>query len=434
MLLKPLFLKLKLKLRQSPILFKSLKMVKDSIRIFLTWLRHQSYLIIFSWERDKEIIKNHENLIYLADRHIAYNATNKKIKFIDIQQPSWVKLFLSGYHLPPYYCSVFEKAEVIGSGGIIVNNKGKIVFDSIMNRLRYFEYIKGDPRKVFFRKKQPVSQNLNNAIVLINPISGTYFHWLIEVLPRLIIFKEHNEDIYKKTKFVISENSPSFVYSSLHIFLGISNEDIIYYNGERFLIDKLYHQSYLHSYSSKYNISLYRDNILNKLFCYGENILKKKNTNYKESNENIIISRDSANKRRIVNELKLLNELSDFNFHMLNLDHVRFEEQINIFNKAKIIISMHGSALANIIFCEENALLIELFPKKRNRQYMNYYYQLSRARKMQHCIIGVEQYADESKEDIELTKQNFYNIKKAIEYFYNETTPRAKTRGFVPLT
>lgn len=44
-----------------------------------------------------------------------------------------------------------------------------------------------------------------------------------------------------------------------------------------------------------------------------------------------------------------------------NEEH-EFEEQINIIKDAKVVVGMHGSILAMIMFCKPGTVILELFP------------------------------------------------------------------------
>ena len=51
------------------------------------------------------------------------------------------------------------------------------------------------------------------------------------------------------------------------------------------------------------------------------------------------------------------------------LEGIKFEEQIKLFNNAKVIIMAHGAAMSNIIFCKENTKIIEICD--RNYSFFN---------------------------------------------------------------
>ena len=90
--------------------------------------------------------------------------------------------------------------------------------------------------------------------------------------------------------------------------------------------------------------------------------------------ERIYISREKARRRRITKEGKLWKELKTQGFTKLHLEELTWQEQINAFRSAKVIVAPHGAGLANLAFCPTGTKVIELF----HRSYVNgCYWQLA---------------------------------------------------------
>lgn len=83
--------------------------------------------------------------------------------------------------------------------------------------------------------------------------------------------------------------------------------------------------------------------------------------------ERIYVSRESARRRRVANEAELWPQLSARGFVNLKLEELTWREQINAFRHARIIVAPHGAGLANLVFCQPGAIVVELF----NRSYVN---------------------------------------------------------------
>ncbi|WP_237157206.1 glycosyltransferase family 61 protein [Planktothrix agardhii] len=75
----------------------------------------------------------------------------------------------------------------------------------------------------------------------------------------------------------------------------------------------------------------------------------------------IYITRNAAKSRRILNEDELLRVLQPWGFHSIELESMSVIEQAALFSQAEIIIAPHGSGLTNLIFCQPNTKVIELF-------------------------------------------------------------------------
>ncbi len=76
--------------------------------------------------------------------------------------------------------------------------------------------------------------------------------------------------------------------------------------------------------------------------------------------KNIYISRNDSKNRIIKNEKEVVNYLKKYDFEVYELSKFSFLEQIKIFSEAKIIVSMHGAALTNLMFCKPGTTIIEI--------------------------------------------------------------------------
>jgi capsular polysaccharide biosynthesis protein len=76
--------------------------------------------------------------------------------------------------------------------------------------------------------------------------------------------------------------------------------------------------------------------------------------------ERIYISRQSATKRRIVNEDEVTLTLRKFGFQTIFAEGLSFEQQVRTFSRARYIVSNHGAGLTNMLFMREGGSVLEL--------------------------------------------------------------------------
>jgi len=101
-------------------------------------------------------------------------------------------------------------------------------------------------------------------------------------------------------------------------------------------------------------------------FCYREELeklipnIKSKTSGFKNK-PNIYIKRSHTPRRRLLNEDQLIAELRKRDFQILDAHFENYLEQIAAFNQAQFIVSVHGSALANLIWTKA-AKILEIFP------------------------------------------------------------------------
>jgi hypothetical protein len=76
----------------------------------------------------------------------------------------------------------------------------------------------------------------------------------------------------------------------------------------------------------------------------------------------IYVSREKAHYRKPTNEQEVRHFLESRGFVTVELENMMVAEQIDVFNRAVIVVGTHGAGLANITFCPPDARLLELFP------------------------------------------------------------------------
>jgi protein O-mannose beta-1,4-N-acetylglucosaminyltransferase len=81
--------------------------------------------------------------------------------------------------------------------------------------------------------------------------------------------------------------------------------------------------------------------------------------------EDIIVLLSRRGNRIMVNEHELITHLeAQFKLPVVvvsNEEH-NFEDQVNIIKDAKVVVGMHGSILAMIMFCKRGTVIIEMYP------------------------------------------------------------------------
>jgi capsular polysaccharide biosynthesis protein len=108
-----------------------------------------------------------------------------------------------------------------------------------------------------------------------------------------------------------------------------------------------------YSYKAKYHTG----------YRYLRNIFMQHLVNYPMINnysKYIYISREDAKYRRVLNELELMEYLKPHGFQKITLTGIPLLEQMALFYNAEVIISIHGAALTNTLFCKPNTRIIEL--------------------------------------------------------------------------
>lgn len=79
----------------------------------------------------------------------------------------------------------------------------------------------------------------------------------------------------------------------------------------------------------------------------------------------LFLDRGGVGTRDVANKKELIQEISKGLPVKIFTGNESVEEMVNLFNKAKFVLGVHGAMFVNTIFCNENAKIIELIPSTR---------------------------------------------------------------------
>ena len=178
--------------------------------------------------------------------------------------------------------------------------------------------------------------------------NNNYFHWFFNSLSKYFFYKKFYK--FKKNDYFIVPNlKHNYQIESLKI-LKIKNI-INAYDQKHIRANKLITMNFKYTINHPHWLI----NDLKKAFKINRfNLIKKQ--------KKLFILREGINNlaRGIENKKDLIHFLRNKNFLIINPSKLNFLNEIKLFNSAKIIISLYGAALTNIIFCKNNANVIEL--------------------------------------------------------------------------
>ena len=187
-----------------------------------------------------------------------------------------------------------------------------------------------------------------------------YFHWLYDILPKInICSKNYN---LKKIDYLYISNLTTYQKSTLEI-LGYHDFKIIDSNKNRHIqADEVFcteHPWYKKGFILKEAKKL-PDWIIKWISDSFVNHGKPFNCN-----EKVFIDRSESafSHCQFVNNEEVINFLKNKGFTSYKVGELSFQEQVYLFNNAKIIIGAHGAAFANLAFCKKNTKIIEIKPK-----------------------------------------------------------------------
>ncbi len=267
------------------------------------------------------------------------------------------------------------------------------VFDPSTGKL-----ISGATHKYRYKVKRAYIPSPHSLFPRVERVSGAvavlsasnqhiYWHWLLDVVPRLLMLEEKGE---MAQSFFIQAKLP-FQYEMLKYLGVLPNGRII--NCEEFpMISASTLVVPCHQ--------IMEGREFPKWVCQGlrEKFLPFSTVRKAGSPERVYISRAHARQRRIVNEAELLPILRDYGFQVVRLEELTFSEQVGLFRNAEVVVAPNGSGLANLVFSSKGMTVIEIFPhipKALNAMELtfnfDYNYRLSTALDLNYFFISANQ-------------------------------------------
>ncbi|MEP6911399.1 MAG: glycosyltransferase family 61 protein [bacterium] len=185
------------------------------------------------------------------------------------------------------------------------------------------------------------------SVWVIDDWSLGYFHWLADVLPRLMTIRERLPDLVLLLPHKYKELE--FVQASLKSFaIG----EVKYLDENEVLSCAKLIVPTQTAPSGHYNEKLIQEvrDLLVGFYA----------SEPRETVERVYISRALAPKRRIKNEDEVIEVLREFNFRIIRPEDHSFAEQVRVASGARYLVSNHGAGLANMLFMTPEASVLEL--------------------------------------------------------------------------
>lgn len=308
----------------------------------------------------------------------------------------WLKLHSQEWSIPqPFYTQV---PDVELRGRRCLAFKGaRIILESSLNSLGYLSK-SGDAKYAYwpwlFSKGEPIQI----ALSLVNILSRNYYHWLCEILPSVEAYFQYFRKTGQKAKVIIDQDAPEFQTATL-LQLGIEEENIIKWTNKRTKVSELI------VVSSRYLA-------VGEGFWASGFILSKGAFDWlrdrylqegRTKSRNIYISRRDAKGRRVVNDEELQEFLTSKGFETVTLSGMNFKDQVQLFQEANCIMTVHGAALANTIFATK-LRVIEFFPSKRKANSPSIYFQIGFYYDHKYWVMECEQVNDDEDIRVDIDK------------------------------
>ena len=212
-------------------------------------------------------------------------------------------------------------------------------------------------------KDADVIKDYDELFVLNCPYSANYYHWLTDIIPRILMVKA-NLHAYSNAKLLLDMNNgglrdiPSFVTETIGK-LGIEECDIVKQS-----VQEIYHVNKLFVLNPG-QLFFSPPSLLRLGKTFMEETFSTQGSENPEKDIDIVLIKRVGSTRSCTNLEELHNTLSQNNsVTVFDCDSKQYsiKEQIELFKRTKVVVGAHGAGLTNIMFSKDTHL-IELVPR-----------------------------------------------------------------------
>lgn len=250
---------------------------------------------------------------------------------------------------------ILPKARYLyGYGGTVITKNDKIFLPCSPLKNEFY------PKKhqSLYLLKTPKLVKLDKVVLMDTVCSDiNYCHWLRDHVLRFFWLKNLNID-FKQYTLVSSIGDSSYhhyTYERLKIY-GFNFKDYITTKEVKHF--ECYKLIVAPTLTPAFNTDFY--GFLKEEWRFLKDVFVDRKDRA-ENKKRVFLSRRRSN-RSSQDEVKLVERLvDDYGFEEIFLEDIDVGEQANLFNKAEIIVGLHGAGFTNLCFCEPSTLVFEIF-------------------------------------------------------------------------
>lgn len=272
-------------------------------------------------------------------------------------QPEWEHLFKPDYKYKTVDLKVKELKNVfVNQSGLVLKN-GLLVKGCAPN-IGFSNYDKG----FYFQHWRKASEQMlvckygksleaiklddNRKYLVIHSPWFSYYFWLTECLPRLLMVKEQLHELV--LLFPAGWKKFPFVNQTLEMFPQLQTYEIPF--GKHLFVKNLVMPEV-----KPWTPMFIPEQVLEVRKLFFDAI-----RNEEIQNLNVYLSRKDSNRKNLVNDNEVTVLLEKHNFEIHQMSKFSIFEQVSLMRSTNNIISITGAGMANFMFLKENANVIDL--------------------------------------------------------------------------
>lgn len=284
------------------------------------------------------------------------------------------------YESGPYRAYYFRSAQVMGPQLVIGTDRSVIAESTrgigILLKSGWFRP-GSRPTRLISPEAGTSTRRDGLSVVIGTRASGAYFHWMVEMLPRLFLgadlARQHDGTLLMlPIKSAFQWETLSLVARDTRV--AFTEADVTHCEEALFPDHMIQQGEQLRVYSPLMGLGF--DRLLT-----GFRIPDTKRR------RRLYISRRDAARRHVLNEDALEPTLRRHGFEIVTLSGESVARQAALFREAEIVIGLHGAGLTNTGFCQAGTPVVEILPI--GSRFLSPYYRLAGLRDLPYlCLAG----------------------------------------------
>lgn len=258
---------------------------------------------------------------------------------------------------PSPYITELKEITVIPGCKTLLTTKGEALSDEIYHgyrtlglRPKMWDMDLTEGPFLHFKPSPSEHSQIPSGIHLTGEHEENYFHWIVEVLPRLFLFELLVQD--KHTPILVTDGLHDNMYTLLDSICAPERSILKLQKNRYYEVKRLIYPSDLTRIFDTYDRAPGKDTTYIPVNLLREMAIKiKKSYSSPAVNplQHIYIRR-VASYRRLLNEMDIERLLVEKGFHIVEPGKLTIKEQIDLFSQADSIIGPSGAAMVNMLW------------------------------------------------------------------------------------
>lgn len=205
---------------------------------------------------------------------------------------------------------------------------------------------------IFHQGSLPPVERIEGRVAVVATCSGRgFYHWMFDVLPRIELLRRSSIAFSSIDHFVVNDCVAPFHFATLEK-LGIDRKKL------------LQCQWHPHVEAAELIVPSHAGALATtpRWACdFLRKALRPAGLPNSGARTKLYVTRSKNAHRRIPNEAALIEALTTRGFEVIDPEFISQEKQVERFSQATIVMGVHGSGLANTVYCEPGTKVIEIF-------------------------------------------------------------------------